>query len=327
MNRDASNPTNTAHVTFPKSIAAVAITALAISTACGGVSAYADTSADAANTSATETTGTSTETVTPTETKDALAAAGVMTSSPISTSTDADSALVVTLNGVTVDVPKSPDQPTEMTIPGGPVEFGLPAVAESTAQRVGNDAMVYTSNDGASQVVNMTGTPELPALQFLTTIADANAPRAYEFPIALSPGQSLRLVTTDAGERLEVVNSAGEILVQAPEPWLKDANGVEIENSASYSLDGNTVTMHVDLDKVDAFPAVADPAWMPLVAGAAARAAIVTALKRCGVGAAEGAWMWLFTGRKSLSELVGASAAMCTWNNLPSVLKHFVRRR
>lgn len=252
----------------------------------------------------------------------ALADAGVATGSSVPTTADADSAVTTTVGGATVDVPRDGGEDTTVTVGGETIGFALPGAEDSTAKKVGSDATAYVSDDGSAQVANVTGTREMPALQFLTTIAGPEAPTEYRYDLDLPSGTSLKL---GADQSLSIVDEAGEVLTMAPAPWLKDANGTEIAGGASFRLDGDAVVLEVDVDRVEAFPATADPLWV--LVPAAVWAVVRTVLVRCGVGAAEGVAASLLFGRRALSELVRGAAEGCVWGNLWGPAKQLVRRR
>lgn len=251
-----------------------------------------------------------------------LADADIATSSSVPTTSDSNSAVVATIEGGTIDVPRNPANPVEVAVDGQKVGFGIPSSDGDPAAKVGGDAAAFTAPDGTAQVVNVTGTPELPNLQFLTTYADANAPAVTRFPLDLPTGAHLRV--EDDGS-LTVLDSSNQVLVAAPAPWLKDANGVDIPNGAQYSIDGNTVVVTVALDQVTAFPAVSDPLWF-VAAGAVLWGALRYALVHCGWGAATGVIGSLILNQRSVRDIVGNAAVGCVFGLIPNPLKRFVRR-
>ncbi len=93
----------------------------------------------------------------------------------------------------------------------------------------------------------------------LTTIANQDAPSQYTYD-----------VTAELGQRLELADGGGAVIVNTDETiaavvapaWAKDANGKDIPTR--YEIDGNRLIQnveHVNINTV-AYPVVADPIWL-----------------------------------------------------------------
>lgn len=252
--------------------------------------------------------GASSETMDSGEVKEALVGADVDTSSPVSTKADADSAVVATTTDAAVDVPRDSAAPVTVATDEATIGFNLPAATSGTSQKVGEDAAAFSASDGTAQVVNVTGTPDLPLLQFLTTIPGPDAPSVYRYPVDLPPGSVLR-VAEDGG--LEILDESGAVLTSSPAPWLKDANGVELPGAAVFRVEGSTVVLELDLSGVTAWPATSDPLWF-VAAAAAVRGVAWWALRACGAGAVVDAVIWgVVFGSRRIRDIAGQAVQGC----------------
>ena len=81
----------------------------------------------------------------------------------------------------------------------------------------------------------------------------ADSPADFSFPLSLGAGESL--AADGAGFR--IVGDDGGTIARIEAPWAHDANGDDVP--ASYSLDGDTIVMHVEHGADSAYPIVADP--------------------------------------------------------------------
>ena len=62
----------------------------------------------------------------------------------------------------------------------------------------------------------------------------------------------------EVGELLFLENDT-ETFGVLEQPWAKDANGKDVPTW--YTWNADTLTQHLDLTEVDAYPVAADPAW------------------------------------------------------------------
>lgn len=93
------------------------------------------------------------------------------------------------------------------------------------------------------------------SVQILTTIADASAPRVYEYPLDIPLG-SLLTLTADGGA--EVATSDGLVIVSVAAPWAYDAEGRAVPTH--FEVEGGTLLQIVNhVDGQTAYPVVADP--------------------------------------------------------------------
>jgi hypothetical protein len=122
-----------------------------------------------------------------------------------------------------------------------------------TAEVLDSGAITFPGDASANTIiVAETG------VQMLTTIANADAPRAYSYQLDLKPG--FRLLPVEGGA--QVIDAEGSLVLSTGAAWAKDARGTDIPTS--YEIEGSTLTQIVDHTAIaDAqYPIVADPIWL-----------------------------------------------------------------
>lgn len=87
----------------------------------------------------------------------------------------------------------------------------------------------------------------------MTMLQDGDAPTDYAFTLSLPSGGS---IASDGADGYDILDASGVTTLHIAAPWARDANDVALP--VSYSLDGTTLTMHIDTSGA-AFPVVADP--------------------------------------------------------------------
>jgi hypothetical protein len=191
---------------------------------------------------------------------------------------DADSAAIVS-NGVTeVDVPMSPADPVEISMPAGEIAIGLPGDQGKATEVDGT--VVYQDSQSSSDAVVQPTTDG--GVRMLVSIADATAPSEYRFPIDMPSGATASLTPDGV---VELTSADGASLGSVAPAWAKDATGAAVPTS--YRLEGNVLVQHVEFGPTTAFPVVADPWWNPVTwKWRKIGRATASGLKRCGVGAA-----------------------------------------
>jgi hypothetical protein len=90
-------------------------------------------------------------------------------------------------------------------------------------------------------------------LRLMVVISSPNAPSDYDFHLSIPDGDS---IATGADGGYKVLDSQGSTVLTVLPSWARDANDNLVPSS--YSLDGTTLTLHVDLTGAT-FPVVADP--------------------------------------------------------------------
>ncbi len=156
--------------------------------------------------------------------------------------------------------------------PGG--NASVEAGAQTTAQITGSSVLAVDDVRTTTVILEAATTPVTSADDFETaagsgfsvgsravagggqtvlSLDSAGAPRAYDFVFNFvgspQPDASggFYAETTDAGS------------IHILPPWAKDAKGNPVDTH--YTVDGNTLTQHVDHTAATAFPVTADPAW------------------------------------------------------------------
>ncbi|MGW0580684.1 hypothetical protein ACWD25_33125 [Streptomyces sp. NPDC002920] len=171
----------------------------------------------------------------------------------------------------TVEVPRTASSGVSLTSMYGTIKVGLPSTGTGTRSVTGT--VVYPgSQSGYSTAVQPTDDGGFRAL---VTLDGSSSPTSYDFPVTLPAG--VRMVAGDDSDGtvdiVQDVTAADGTTEAQPlgvieEPWATDAAGVSWP--ATYTVNGSTLTLHVDLTPVtDAsgttvsptFPVVADPRW------------------------------------------------------------------
>jgi len=160
-----------------------------------------------------------------------------------------------------VIVPADPQQGVVLGgADGGPsLTLGLPASSLTSDATVVSNTTVYTQPGQENSIAVQPLSDG--SLRTAVSIADANAPKDYSYTLTLPAGVSP--VLNDAGgvdlvRTILADDEVSHIVVGGLErPWATDANGEPV--ATRYTVDGNTVTQHVEFSSDSAFPIVADP--------------------------------------------------------------------
>lgn len=89
-----------------------------------------------------------------------------------------------------------------------------------------------------------------------SVLNDSTAPTTYDYVLDLPVGTDLQI--EDDGLVIGY-NDDGTAAVYVAPPWATDANGDEV--ATYYTVQGNILTQHVEVDADTSFPVVADP-WL-----------------------------------------------------------------
>lgn len=134
------------------------------------------------------------------------------------------------------------------------VTLGLPASSQTAAGEQSDLGGVrYDNGDDSSSTVLA---KEDGSVQVATVVDSADAPHDYTYTITGSQGSTLRL---EEDGSVSLLDAQGEWEAGVSAPWATDANGTAV--ATTYSVDGDTLTQHVDFTDQTAFPVVADP-WL-----------------------------------------------------------------
>ncbi|MFI9569221.1 hypothetical protein [Streptomyces rishiriensis] len=172
----------------------------------------------------------------------------------------------------TVTVPRTASSGVSVTTSSGAVTVGLPATGTGTQSATGT--VVYAgAQSGYSAAVQPTDDGGFRAL---VTLNDSSSPTSFDFPVTMPSGAKLVAGDDDDDGAASIVKEstdadgntlAGQLAV-IEKPWATDAAGVSWP--ATYTVNGNTLTLHVNLAPVTnasgatvapTFPVVADPRW------------------------------------------------------------------
>lgn len=145
------------------------------------------------------------------------------------------------------------DENTVVVDGSSSVQVTLP-VSESAEATV-NEGLVELSDDDSSSIVPVVMDDGSVAIH--SVLKDSSAPTTYAYVLDLPEGATLEL-SPETGA-VTAFSTDGAPVLYVAEPWATDANGESVPTH--YSVDGHTLTQHVDVSSATAFPVVADP-WL-----------------------------------------------------------------
>lgn len=172
-------------------------------------------------------------------------------SADVPVSSDADSAVQTSTGDLTADVPRDPTQGVDLTGDSGlsltvtPSGAGNAADAAVIAPGVAGYAGSAIQADSAVQVL-----PN--GARLLSVMYGPLAPTRFDFPLLLTPGETLQ----PSGTGYTIVAASGATDAVIDPPWAMDADHAAVP--ASYELSGSTLTLVVDATNAT-YPVVADP--------------------------------------------------------------------
>jgi hypothetical protein len=187
---------------------------------------------------------------------DATTGTDTTTTSDTTTTTD-----TTTVTDTTSDPSAPADQPAPATdpqpgsSPAGPAADDSPSPAATVP-----DASAPTGDDSGLHLFSAAddspaASSDAPGgVRMMTILQGPDSPTDYTFQLAV-PGGGQIVETGDGGYLVE--DSTGNSVAAVLAPWGRDGNGDAVP--VTYTLDGASVTMHVDTTGA-AFPIVADPA-------------------------------------------------------------------
>lgn len=161
--------------------------------------------------------------------------------------------VTVDASGTSVDLTRNAEDGIAVETPtGANFDIGLPFASAADTAVIVDGAVVYDNNNGSTTtpLVNQDG-----SVQILTTIADANAPTAYEYQFDLGQGGTLK---TNADGGVDVLDGTGGTIASIAAPWAIDSNGLPVPTW--YEISGNNLVQRIShLGHATAYPVVADP--------------------------------------------------------------------
>jgi RHS repeat-associated protein len=171
-------------------------------------------------------------------------------------------------NTVRLSVPKTLDEPVELASPKGSISFELqpveagsasaPSSADSVEASTALDSSLGAKVNEAIQFpvsseVDVVYEPLTTGVKETVVLASPAASRSFDFTTTLSPGLQLR--PNEAGG-IDVIDAAGEVVMQVAEPFAIDAAGVEGPAHLRMVMEGGVAVLRLSGDEAW----LADPA-------------------------------------------------------------------
>ncbi len=163
-------------------------------------------------------------------------------------------AVVADAGGSTVTLPIDSGEPVTLVTEEGPaLSISLPQSSTGSSEAAAeNGAVVHDLNDGT---VILPIAKDDGSVQILSVIDGPDAPHTFSYVLDASGGVALEQ-QPDGGAR--VLSADGDELASIAAPWAVDASGAAVPTS--YTIDGATLTQHVEVAEGASYPIVADPA-------------------------------------------------------------------
>lgn len=174
------------------------------------------------------------------------------TSNEVTTQSDADSATIATVNGMTVDVPKDADNSVKVTSGGQQITFDMPDASQAqTGTVTANGIVAYPTNGDHANAVQ---TDDNGGVRFIQVLNGPDAPEEFHYDLHLPANSSIARLAD------------GSLLVHTPTqdyaietPWAYDATGKKVWTQ--FFTDGESgidlVVNHYGEDLT--YPITADP--------------------------------------------------------------------
>lgn len=169
------------------------------------------------------------------------------------TTTASDGSTTTSSGGETMLVPADASEPVRISSPAGEVTVDLPVPAATESINVDGVSVFPTATGAVTQHANVAGETQT---SFILNGPDA--PTKYDVTYTSNGGGTLALQDDGSIAMLNPDGSDGGLITA---PWAKDANQNPVPTW--YTVDGNTVTQHVDTSEVTQWPVVADPSRRP----------------------------------------------------------------
>lgn len=169
-------------------------------------------------------------------------------------SATAADAAVIARGTTSASIPRDPGDGVDLTIGAKTVSIGLPALdGAASAVPLESGAITYPGRNGVANTV----VPLSDGVQMLTTIASADAPTSFSYPIEIPRGGTIALAQDGSAM---VADKSGNPLISTDAPWAVDANGVPVPTH--YEVEGTDLIQVVDHEAGDyTYPIVADPRY------------------------------------------------------------------
>ncbi len=184
-----------------------------------------------------------------TSTEEPSATNEVLDASPIAQNAAGVEAQIAAVSGNTVTV-TGEDAEIRVTLP----------VADQPETAV-DSGLLELSEDSSSSIVPVVFDDGSVAIH--SVLNDEFAPTTYDYTFDLPAGAAFE-IDPDSGA-VTAINTDGTPALFVAAPWAKDGNGDAVPTH--YTVDGETITQHIQTDGGTAYPVVADPwAGIDLVA-------------------------------------------------------------
>lgn len=165
-----------------------------------------------------------------------------------------DQAVEHVYEDVEVQVPLDPNEDISIASDAGEFEISLPFSEQATSVETDSDGVIAYDNGNDSSTVAVIHDDG--SLQINTIIENSDSPSSYDYEVSLPVGGAM---TVGEDGTVAVTDAAGALVGGAAPAWAKDAQGNSVPTW--YEANGSTLTQHVDLSAVSAYPVVADPWW------------------------------------------------------------------
>lgn len=179
---------------------------------------------------------------------------GVLAASDrVSARSDSDSAVMTSVLGSRVDVPRDAEDGVSVRRSDG-TSFTVtpPQEGDTDGTRIASGVVAFPGEDGSSTAVQAT---ENGGLRMLTVISDRGAPEDYTYDVDLPAGGSVKVNPDGTASLLDETGTAISVV---QEPWAEDADGVAVPTY--YTTDGRSLTQHIAHQGGNyALPIKADP--------------------------------------------------------------------
>ncbi|WP_158862524.1 hypothetical protein [Leifsonia sp. AG29] len=163
------------------------------------------------------------------------------------------------VGGTDISLPVTASGGIEVSTGSHELTIGLPYSdqARPAAEVHTPGVVVYDNRNGSSTVPAIQSDG---SIRISTVLADPGAPKRYDYPMDLGPGERLR---ANPDHSIDLVASDGTTLGHFDAPWAKDADGNPVPTW--YEVKGDTLTQMVDFSTEAVFPIVADPTYKTYV--------------------------------------------------------------
>ena len=195
--------------------------------------------------------------ITATDVRNAVVGVQYLTeaSDEVTTQGDADSAVIATVDGTTVDVPKDADNGVKVASGSQQITINLPDASQAQNGTVTQNGVVAFPVNGNH--ANAVQTDDAGGVRLIQVLNNQDAPEEFRYELDLPPGSSM---AKQADGSIKITTPQGESYIEAP--WAYDANGKKVWTQ--FFTDGvsgiDFIVNHWGEDVT--YPITADPRWV-----------------------------------------------------------------